>query len=134
MNGCDSYKAKIHHFLVPALEEFGTLCKSYDKTFLFFIVLTRLLIYYGLTQYLFKRGYLSYDARDIRLFGFIFFIIIIFGNLILLTSLLLRKQKFPKIYVEEKRKDVYQDFTPISFYESDIEKDIVCPIGYKKIR
>ena len=89
---CTLYVYKYEDLLIPPIDIFDYLCTSHDKTYIFIISLIRVLIiaviitiYYNVT-----------GLKGIWIIGYIFLIIYIFINIIILFLILLKQQKIPK--------------------------------------
>lgn len=136
MSSCDKYYIKFYNFIIPSITEFKTICDSYDKTRMFITVFIRTITYYLIMIYLFEMNIIDYRRENrIKLYGLIILIFVIFLNILSLIYIIIKKQRNPKkISVPEEKEDEYANFKPIAYYESDIKKEIVCPVGFEKIR
>jgi len=118
-------------FIVPGLEEFGKLCNSYDKTYMFLMIVVRLIIYLSIFITVCHDRMEQY--KNIKLYGCILLVTIILFNVLSVLTLFFREPYITKkdcVPITEER-----EFQPIKYYASDlIDKDPPCPFGYKKIR
>ena len=117
---CVNYNYKWYHAIIPSLDEFRYLCKSYDKTNLFLINLIRVIIYVYFAFLLYYYGYITYDYRyDTKFVFFISVIMILFSCISLMIVVTFKTQKLPKQEVEKEISEPVDDDLPnfISIYE-----------------
>jgi hypothetical protein len=134
MKKCSNYGIKWWYFLIPPKEEFKKLCVSYDKSYMFLVVLSRTIFYWMIFNYLYNKEIVGYTYNngvleyDIKLYGLLILLLILLGNIILLISTIVRDQKnekIDKVFTKEKK-----EFIPRKWYKSDLDKEVeTCPSG-----
>jgi hypothetical protein len=94
---CNNYKMKLIHLLLPPSDTFSKVCISYDKTYLFIITFSRIILFLILTK-------LYYDILGLKdetkwmtyQIGFWFLFVYMCINILFLIIVITKKQRIPK--------------------------------------
>jgi len=102
------YQNEILDLIYPSSKLFETLCTSFDKTYMFFMTVTRCFIYMLITKLYYDN---LYPFSSITNAIFLVLLIIIIINFIILLIVMCKNPKYtnysPKIYNKEDKKPDY---------------------------
>lgn len=95
---CESYKPIWWNLLIPSSHEIFQLCRSYDKTYLFSIVIIRFLIFFLLFKFLVENEVIRYYwATPLQYYGFMFSLALIIFYALAVMNTWIKRTKFMKV-------------------------------------
>jgi len=124
MSECLSYDMKWWHYLIPSINEYKKLCDSYDKTYMFLVVLIRFIFYTLLFKFLIDQKIVIFDEdKNVQYFLFIVFLTINVISLINLIIVSLKEQKNQqrqdKIIID-KPTEPKKPIIPINIFDNEL--------------
>jgi len=101
-NDCYKYKIQWWNLFVPSLTEYKKLCESSDKTYMFIIVMLRVIFYCCLFYILYS--IVLNKLNIIKYIGILIFVIIISANIFSLILVFFKQQLIPKKQIVHQKK------------------------------
>ena len=112
-NDCYKYKIQWWNIFIPSLTEYKKLCESSDKTYMFIIVMLRIVFYFFLF-------YIFYN----NIIGYTILLIIIIANIFSLVLVFFKQQLIPKKQIIRHKKIYFPLKIPKPIFKTRAELNL----------